>query len=198
MSDLDSNSIKELFDSIIGILNARKNLSNKGNTAKHLDDLNTGYQSPIKGDWKNSGAFSPNTATDARHPNGHQGIDIRAPGGTEVYPIANGVVTNAGTDPKGGNVVNVMHDNNVKTYYAHLSSVKVKKGDKVTKDTAIGTIGDSGNAKGTAPHCHFQVWQNGQLTDPAKFFSVPAYTKMDKTELAWLPGAQEKYNRKIV
>ncbi len=152
----------------------------------------TGYQAPVKGSWKNSGDFSPGAATDARHPNGHQGIDIRAPGGTPVYPIAAGIVTNVGTDPKGGNVVNVKHDKGVTTYYAHLGTTSVAKGQEVTKETPIGTIGDSGNAAGTWPHCHFQVWNNGQITNPGNFFTVPRYQNVDATvEKQWLPGHRE-------
>ncbi len=152
----------------------------------------TGYQAPVKGSWKNSGDFSPGRATDARHPGGHQGVDIRAPGGTPVYPIAAGIVTNVGTDPKGGNVVNVKHDKGVTTYYAHLGSTTVHKGQEVTKDTVIGTIGDSGNAAGTWPHCHFQVWNNGSITNPGNYFTVPKYENVDATvEKQWLPGHKE-------
>lgn len=151
-----------------------------------------GYQSPIKGSWKNSGDYSPNVATDPRHPHGHQGIDMRAPGGTSVYPMAPGTVTNVGVDPKGGNVVNIDHGNGIKTYYAHLGTVNVYKGDKVGYDTVIATVGDTGNAKGTWPHVHFQVWKNGQLQNPKNFFSVPRYENVNvKLEKKWLPGSQE-------
>jgi len=150
------------------------------------------FQSPIKGSWKNSGDYSPGVATDPRHPKGHNGIDMRAPGGTAVYPMAPGVVTNVGADPKGGNIVNIDHGGGVKTYSAHLGTVNVHKGDNVDINTVIGTVGDSGNAKGTWPHVHFQVWQNGKLQNPGNFFSVPKYTKVDKTEKMWLPGAKDQ------
>jgi murein DD-endopeptidase MepM/ murein hydrolase activator NlpD len=106
--------------------------------------------------------------------------------------MADGVVTNVGTDPSGGNVVNIKHNNNIRTYSAHLGTITVHKGDKVTVDTQIGTVGDSGNAKGTMPHVHFQVWQNQALQNPNKYFSIPKYTNVDpKKEQAWL-GDQYK------
>jgi murein DD-endopeptidase MepM/ murein hydrolase activator NlpD len=151
----------------------------------------TGYQSPIKGTFYNSGDFSF-TATDKRHPNGHMGVDMRAAAGTPIYPLAEGVVTNVGTDPKGGNVVNIQHPNGVRTYYAHCSTVKVHKGDKVDKDTIIATVGDTGNAKGTVPHLHFQVWTNGQIQNPNKFFTMPRYTAYDKKKEKWWASDEAK------
>mgnify|MGYP003402955777 CR=1 FL=1 len=194
--DLDSGSILELFNSIKDLIGIRKNNIKSNKPSKSSENLplefDGVYQAPVKTDWKNSGNFSPNVATDARHPKGHAGIDIRVSGGTAVYPIAPGIVTNVGTDPLGGNVINIQHPNGVKTYSAHLGSVSVHKGDKVDKETIIGTVGNSGNAQGTPPHIHFQVWENGTLQNPAKYFSVPQYTSISKDEVAWLPGAKEQ------
>jgi murein DD-endopeptidase MepM/ murein hydrolase activator NlpD len=146
----------------------------------------SGYQAPIKGAFYNSGGFTPSAAT-PNHPSGHAGIDMRASAGTAIYPMAPGVVTRVGTDPKGGNVVNITHANNVKTYYAHMGSVSVQNGQHVDNDTVIGTVGNSGNAKNTWPHLHLQVWSGGQLQDPAKFFTIPKYTNVDKAkEKFWL------------
>lgn len=140
-----------------------------------------GYQAPLKGSWRSSGGFDPVSM----RPNGrkgHMGVDMRAPAGTPIYPMAPGVVTSVGTDPLGGNVVNVQHANGVRTYYAHLSTVKVQKGDKVDYNTVLGGVGQTGNAKGTYPHCHFQVWKDNQIQDPAKFFTVPPYTPISQQE----------------
>lgn len=139
-----------------------------------------GYQAPLKGTWRSSGGFTyqPNPT----HPKGHMGVDMRAPAGTSVYPLAPGVVSNVGTDPLGGNVVNIQHANGVRTYYAHLSTAKVFKGDKVDNNTVIGTVGNTGNASHTFPHLHFQVWKNGQIQDPANFFTIPHYSNITAEE----------------
>jgi murein DD-endopeptidase MepM/ murein hydrolase activator NlpD len=191
---------RSLIDYVNNIFEAKKRISteitskNKPISTKDIQFYGE-YQAPVKVNWKSSGDYLPNVATDARHPKGHYGIDIRVPGGTPVYPIAPGVVTNVGTDPKGGNVVNIQHPNNVRTYYAHLGSISVYKGDQVDKNTIIGTVGDSGNAKGAVPHLHFQVWENGQLQNPGKYFPVSKYEPVRKSEIAWLPGEKEKAMR---
>lgn len=148
-------------------------------------------QAPIKGTYHNSGNFSM-SATDARHPSGHMGVDMRTAAGTEVYPMAPGVVSNVGTNPKGGNVINIQHANGLRTYYAHLGSVRVHKGDRVDNNTVIGTVGNSGDAKGTWPHLHFQVWQNDQIQNPARYFSIPAYTNVDKSQESWWASPNAK------
>lgn len=144
-----------------------------------------GPQAPIKSHWETSGTFSL-SPTNSRHPKGHLGVDLRAPGGTSIYPFAPGIVTYVGTDNKGGYVVKIDHEKGFKTYYAHCGTIMVKKGDKVDCNTPIATVGDSGNAKGTSPHLHFQVSQNGSVQDPAQYFTVPKYTDLRKGELSWM------------
>lgn len=130
------------------------------------------FQNPIKSNYKNIGDFGVVNDT---HKGGHQGIDIAAPKGTNIYPLTDGVVTKVGNDPKGGLVINIKHDNNYRSYYAHLNSVSVKAGDKVTTDTIIGTVGNSGNAIRTSPHLHFQVWLNNKVINPASLFEFKKY-----------------------
>jgi murein DD-endopeptidase MepM/ murein hydrolase activator NlpD len=159
---------------------------NTAPTSNAPSTSSSGFQPPIKGSYFNSGNYSPNQGTDYRHPKGHQGVDLRASGGTAVYPIAPGIVTYVGTDNKGGNVVNITHPQGVRAYYAHLGTVSVNKGDKVNFDTVIGSVGNSGDAKATWPHLHIQVWKNNQLQDPGSFFTVPAYTTPNvRVESPW-------------
>ena len=144
------------------------------------------FQNPIRGGYANSGDFSPNAATDKRHLNGHQGVDLRAPAGTAIYPVLPGTVSNVGSSSKGGNTVTVMHPNGFRSYYAHCSTIKVQKGDKVNHETVIATVGDSGNAKGTPPHLHFQLWKGESLVNPGSYISVPKFTPVQKGEQFWL------------
>lgn len=160
---------------------------------KDINEPAKGFQNPIKVEYHNSGNFSPDSPTDKRHIDGHHGVDLRAPGGTPVYPIADGVVDSVATGtPKGGNSINIVHPGGIRTYYAHLHSINVAKGDKVTKSTIIGTVGDSGNAKGTWPHLHFQIWDNGVLKNPKNYISVPKYSDPPKNEQKWLLSVQDK------
>lgn len=147
-------------------------------------------QPPIKGDYNSSGGFG------VAKPDGrtHDGVDLRSPsgGGTPVYPIEAGKVTKitseeSGENKLGGNSVTIEHlDGEHKSYYAHLQDVHVNVGDMVDKDTSIGTIGNTGNAKHTAPHVHLTVTRSGTKVDPATLFYVPPYSDFDhKTERLW-------------
>lgn len=184
--------INDLINQVKGLFGAKQQFTPAKPTAQSQSTEKPitspgGFTPPIHGDWHSSGGFTyqPN----ATHPKGHMGVDMRAPAGTPVYPVAPGVVSNVGTDPKGGNVVNVQHPGGVRSYYAHLSTARVQKGDKVDLNTVIGTVGNTGNASHTFPHCHFQIWQDNQIQDPAKFFPVPQYTELtpaEKSNGPWL------------
>lgn len=174
-------NLDEIMKQLIDLIEKEK--SNPVVEGKNIENSN--FQNPIKGNYYNSGDFSPNAPTDARHTS-HQGVDLRAAAGTAIYPVLPGTVTNVGTSSKGGNTVTVVHANGFRSYYAHCSTVKVQKGDKVNHDTVIATVGDSGNAKGTPPHLHFQLWKNEGLVNPASYISVPRFTKVNKDEKFWL------------
>lgn len=88
--------------------------------------------------------------------------------GDPVYSIANGIVA-ASEDWGGGwgNVVRIFHNrgnlnqaNIIESFYAHLDTRPVKKGQIVKRGEQIGTIGD---AYGAYPaHLHFELrWQAG-------------------------------------
>lgn len=93
----------------------------------------------------------------------HNGIDIKAPKGTEVISSMSGIVTDAGFDAEKGNYVIVERDN-VKTVYSQLDSYNVKKGDTVASRQVIGKVGSTGNS--TGDHLHFEVMIDGEYCDP--------------------------------
>lgn len=180
-------NFNDLIQQVANLFHRQPKVNNNSTQSEVPQAASGGFQAPIKGSYFNSGNYSPNQGTDYRHPKGHQGVDLRAAGGTAVHPIAPGIVTYVGTDNKGGNVVNITHPQGVRAYYAHLGSVSVNKGDKVNYDTVIGTVGNSGNAKATWPHLHIQVWKNNQIQNPGSFFTVPPYTTPDvRAEKPWL------------
>jgi len=191
--ELDDAALNELLQDVTQLFDKNQKFVNPSaqewSAPSEMGSLET--QAPIKGTFYNSGDFSLSPG-DARHRSGHPAVDMRAAAGTPVYPMAPGVVYNVGTNPKGGNVVNIQHANDLRTYYAHLGSVKVHKGDKVDNNTIIGTVGDTGSAKGTFPHLHLQVWQNGQIQNPAKYFTMPAYSKLDQSKEKWWTSPNAK------
>lgn len=101
----------------------------------------------------------------------HQGIDIFAPRGTPVVAVDAGTAR-AAIDPKGGNVVYLNGANGSRYYYAHLNAWAPKLegartiGVRVAAGELLGELGNTGNASGTSPHLHFQLWTADGIVDP--------------------------------
>ena len=96
----------------------------------------------------------------------HKGVDIFASKGVAVSSATKGLVIYNGTLGKGGKVVMVLGPKWRVHYYAHLDTVTAKLFSYVNGQDTIGTVGDTGNAKGKAPHLHYSlmtllpyVWQ---------------------------------------
>ena len=87
----------------------------------------------------------------------HKGIDIFAPKGTDVLSAVDGIVVFTGKREKGGNVVIVLASKWLLHYYSHLDTIDAKLFDVVKSSDKIGTVGDSGNAKGKPAHLHYQI-----------------------------------------
>jgi murein DD-endopeptidase MepM/ murein hydrolase activator NlpD len=97
-------------------------------------------------------------------PQFHDGVDIAAKAGTEVFPSMPGRVKFSGWKPGYGKVVVVEHPNGLETVYGHTSKNLVKAGDTVTTETAIAEVGSTGRS--TGPHLHFEVRRNDVAFDP--------------------------------
>ena len=97
----------------------------------------------------------------------HEGADMFAPMGTPLYAVATGVIYRVYTNPLGGLAINLIDEAGDMYYYAHLSAEYVENGQKVTAGQVIGAVGDSGNARGTPPHLHWQYHPgNGEPVNP--------------------------------
>ncbi len=77
------------------------------------------------------------------------------------------MVTFAGWNGGYGNLVKVDHGS-TQTWYAHMSKMAVKTGDKVEKGAVIGYVGSTGIS--TGPHLHFEVHVEGVAKDPLGFY----------------------------
>ncbi|TAF67718.1 MAG: M23 family metallopeptidase [Cytophagales bacterium] len=99
----------------------------------------------------------------------HPGVDFAAPNGTPIYATGDGVVTEAKFNSGGyGNAVKISHGYGYETFYAHMSSFKVKEGQKIKRGECIGYVGSTGFS--TAPHLHYEVFYNGEHVNPVYFF----------------------------
>ena len=107
---------------------------------------------------------------DPRGGRAHEGIDIFAPRGTRVIAAAEGRVSSVDTNNLGGNVVWIRTSNGHSHYYAHLDERLVGSGTDVQAGEPIGTVGNTGNARTTAPHLHFGIYRRGSgAVDPFPF-----------------------------
>lgn len=94
----------------------------------------------------------------------HEGIDIFAARGTPVLSTTEGIVTSVGTNNLGGKVVWVLGPGGQRHYYAHLDDyAEIAAGDRVLPGSVLGTVGNTGNARGTPPHLHYGIYKNGAL-----------------------------------
>jgi murein DD-endopeptidase MepM/ murein hydrolase activator NlpD len=96
----------------------------------------------------------------------HTGLDFAAAEGTPVFAGDSGTVVFAGSAGAYGNMVKIAHGDGVRTLYAHLSAIRVSKGDRVERGQRIGDLGNTGNSSG--PHLHFEVLNEGRNVDPEK------------------------------
>ncbi|SFM12828.1 Peptidase family M23 [Desulfomicrobium norvegicum] len=87
----------------------------------------------------------------------HKGIDIFGRLGTVVTSATAGIVLFVGSIARGGNVAVVLGPKWRLHYYAHLNSITAFALRLVPRGGELGTLGDTGNARGTPPHLHYSV-----------------------------------------
>ncbi len=97
----------------------------------------------------------------------HTGVDIATSYNTPVIATADGIVIEARSDTLYGNHVILKHKNGYETLYAHMSSIRVKKGERVRKGQLLGFVGMTGHT--TGPHVHYEVRHNGIPLNPMPF-----------------------------
>jgi murein DD-endopeptidase MepM/ murein hydrolase activator NlpD len=102
-------------------------------------------------------------------PKFHKGMDFTAPRGTPIYATGNGVVSEVKRLSRGyGNSVKISHGYGYHSFYAHMQSFKVRKGQKVKRGDIIGFVGNTGLS--TAPHLHYEIFKNGDRVNPINYY----------------------------
>ena len=140
----------------------------KLNEAKELEvfPIDGGFNIGYDKDWDNFSnpqstansdfSKSPTGHGAGGHPKGHFGIDIFGNRGTPIVAPVDGVVKlNFGN----GNTVIIQDKDGFSHWLGHLDSILINDGELVEAGTKVGTLGDTGNAKGTAPHLHYNVYR---------------------------------------
>lgn len=104
----------------------------------------------------------------------HQGQDVFASCGTPLVAARGGTVQMRGYHAAAGHYVVIDGEGTELDYgYMHLTSrTPFQKGDTVASGQRIGSVGDSGNARGC--HLHFELWstpgwyEGGRPIDPLR------------------------------
>jgi hypothetical protein len=103
----------------------------------------------------------------------HTGIDIGAvnPGiaGDSVWSMSSGKVIRANRYGGYGNCIIIDHGEGILSFYAHLFTIAVKKGQNIETGELIGTMGNTGKSYGV--HLHFEIRSNNKVVDPLFYFS---------------------------
>jgi murein DD-endopeptidase MepM/ murein hydrolase activator NlpD len=114
-----------------------------------------GFVCPVQG----AVAFTDSFGAPRSGGRSHQGVDMMAAFGTPVVAVVSGSISQ---DVGGlaGNSIWLAGSNGTSYFYAHLQDF-VGGSRSVSAGEMIGTVGDTGNAQGGAPHLHFEIHPGG-------------------------------------
>jgi len=103
----------------------------------------------------------------------HPGLDFASRKILPAHVTAPGTVAFVGWKGGYGKVVEVDHGLGIRTRYAHLSRIFVKRGQTVEFREKLGLIGSTGRS--TSTHLHYEIMVDGQQLDPANFLRAGQY-----------------------
>ena len=143
-----------------------------------------GFYFPVTAPFNFVDTYGAPRMTGTKYEHFHEGTDVFGAYGSPVIAVARGVIVRQGVAVLGGNKLWLKGTDGTEYYYAHLSAFVegVIDGSIVEAGDTIGFLGDSGNARGTPPHVHFEVHPGGGgPVNPYPF--LDAVRKSDSTAL---------------
>ncbi len=96
----------------------------------------------------------------------HTGVDFGVPYGTPIRSAGAGVVEIAGRNGAYGITIEIKHNSNYETLYAHMSKLAagIRRGTRVNQGQIIGYVGSTGRS--TGPHLHYEIRVGGRPVNP--------------------------------
>ena len=134
------------------------------------------YQFPVSG--RVSSSFGMRVHPISRQHKHHDGMDIAAPKGSSIKPIADGTVISSGVKGGYGNVVVIEHDNGLTSMYAHCDELLVSVGEQIRKNMTIAKVGSTGFS--TGPHLHLEIRKDGILVNPVDYIGTSYSESIDE------------------
>ena len=97
----------------------------------------------------------------------HKGVDMFNTRGTPLIAVVDGRIKFS-YNSLGGRSTHLYADNGVVYYYTHHDAHpnNISSGQRVSKGTVVGFLGNSGNARYTSPHLHFEIRPGGKAVNP--------------------------------
>ena len=107
---------------------------------------------------------------DVRNGRKHNGLDIAAPGGSQILAVAAGKVVTKGYEPEAfGYYVAIDQNDGIRTYYAHMREASfLSVGTKVKAGDILGMVGSTGHSTGN--HLHLEMRKGSKRIDPLKYY----------------------------
>jgi murein DD-endopeptidase MepM/ murein hydrolase activator NlpD len=121
-----------------------------------------GFVFPVQPPYAYSDTYGADRMNGTTFQHQHQGVDIFAREGTPVIATKRGVVYSIGVARLGGNRLWLKDADGNCYYYAHLQAFAstIYERKIVEAGEFLGTVGTTGNARGTPPHTHFEIHPN--------------------------------------
>ncbi|MEL6587635.1 MAG: M23 family metallopeptidase [Pseudomonadota bacterium] len=119
---------------------------------------------PVPGPHRRTSGFGP------RWGRMHSGLDFAGPRGSAIIASAAGTVIHAGWQSGYGKLVKIQHPLGFETRYAHLNTISVSVGQKVSRGQRIGGMGTTGRSTGV--HLHYEIRRGGRALNPVTFLNA--------------------------
>ena len=100
------------------------------------------------------------------------GIDIKAGKGSPVRVVHDGMVSAISYIRGFGNIIIVDHGAEYYTVYAHVTNIRVFKGDYVSRNMTIAKVGQSGSLRDDI--LHFEIWHKDSKLNPVHWLGKSA------------------------
>lgn len=132
--------------------------------------MKTPFAMPLNGTYRMTSGFGYRRDPMGRGTRMHEGQDFAGRHGTPILATAEGTVIHAGWENGYGQLVTIKHDFGIETRYAHLSKIRVTRGQKVSRGDVIGDMGNTGRSTGT--HLHYEIRIGARAINPMTYIKA--------------------------
>ncbi|MGI9585833.1 MAG: murein hydrolase activator EnvC family protein [Acidimicrobiia bacterium] len=154
---------KKIEDDRIKRQQAEKSSSRPGSAGGATPETTPGFVCPVQG----GAAFIDSWGFARSGGRTHKGVDMFNARHTPLIAVVDGTIK-LSSNSLGGLSTHLYADNGVVYYYTHLQNHpdNISSGQRVSKGAVVGFLGNSGNARYTSPHLHFEIRPNGRAVNP--------------------------------